>query len=694
MEGRKMSLRTEVLLGTIGSMLIVTLFLNISYIGLMLHVIDKSTIRSVDQTMETLDKEITGILGEYNELVQTLADVVPPLADDRAKLTEVIHSMGRGLPGDTLLYYATAEQIWDGGTLISNSGWEAPADFDMQSRQWHKNAMNNRNGLCYTEPFVDANTGKLIVTISYRVLDESGKIIGVSAFDIVLDALSGAVKNISLSQNSHIYIITAEGLYLTNDDNSAIMSRNYFDGASFTSFDKKGYLDGKSKSFIEGGMFYGIHPIENTDWFIVIEGPASDFSGGYTKLASYVLLGLIGIVLLMTIIDVILSNRVSRHFKELASGCDQIAKGDFSRRYPDFFTKEASMLANGFNLFSERLEGMIGTIKHSSSTLDVVSRDMKESVASVSDSMTSIRLGIGNVQEQVKSQSEGFDETSGVIEGVASSISTVNEMIDSQTRSIRESSSAVGKLVQSIEQISGSMESMASSFTLLDKEAQSGMSKQEKVNERISQIEQQSQMLQEANMAIASIAEQTNLLAMNAAIEAAHAGEAGKGFAVVADEIRKLSETSSGQSKTIGDQLKNIQDSIGDIVAASQESSEAFSGVSARIHETDALVQSVRSSLESQNEDSRGVIASLASMDKTAENVRSSSGEMAEGSRRVLEEMDKLRGSLNTVRESVSSMSDNAQSIVKNGMRLDKCVEELAANVTQLGKDVDQFRTE
>ena len=694
MNGKKMSLRTEVLLGTIGSMLIVALFLSISYICLLMHVVNKTTIRSVDQAMETLDKEITGILGEYNDLVVTLSNVVPPIADDREKLRSVIQSMGRDLPGDTLLYYATAEQIWDGGTLISHSGWEASADFDMQSRQWHKNAMGNRNAICYTEPFVDVNTGKLIVTISYRVLDGDGNIIGVSAFDIVLDALSGAVKNISLSKNSQIHIITREGLYLTNDDSSAIMSRNYFDGVSFRSFDKRSYLDGKSKSFIEGGMFYGVHPIENTDWFIVIEGPASDFSGGYTKLASYVLLGLIGIVLLMAVTDVLLSNRVSRHFKELASGCDQIAKGDFSRRYPDFFTKEAAMLANGFNLFSERLEGMIGTIKGSSSTLDDVSKDMKKSVSSVSDSMTHIRLNLGTVQDQMRNQSEGFDEASGVIQGVAASISTVNEMIDSQTKSIRESSAAVSKLLSSIEQVSESLRIMASSFAQLDKEAQSGMSKQEKVNERISQIEQQSQMLQEANMAIASIAEQTNLLAMNAAIEAAHAGEAGKGFAVVADEIRKLSETSSGQSKTIGDQLKNIEDSIGEIVAASQESNEAFSGVSARIHETDSLVQSVRTSLESQNDDSRRVIASLSGMDKNAENVRTSSSKMAEGSRRVLAEMDKLRGSLEAVQESVASMTENAQSIAQNGMRLDKCVEELDTNVKQLANDVRQFHTE
>ena len=694
MNTKKMSLRTEVLIGSIGSMLIVALFLSLSYIVLLMHVVKTTTIRSVDQTMETLDKEVSGLLGEYNELVQTLADVVPPLAGDREKLTEVIHSMGRGLPSDTLLYYATAEQIWEGGTLISHSGWEAAPDFDMQSRLWHKNAMNNRSSICYTEPFNDVNTGKTIVTISYRVLDESGKIIGVSAFDIVLDGLSKAVRDIRLSENSSINIVTKEGLYLTNSDSSAIMSRNYFDDVSFTSYSRDSYLDNFSKAFTEGGNFYGMHPIANTDWFIVVDGPESDFSGEHTRLISFLFLGLACLVLLMALTDIVLSNRVSGNFRTLAAGCERIAQGDFSRRYSDFFTKEAAMLAHGFNLFSEKLEGMIGSIKGSSSSLGVVSGDMKESVASVSQSMTSIREGLGTVQEQMKSQSDGFNGASDVIRDVTSSIATVNEMIDSQTKEIRDSSSAVGKLVQSIEQISGTMESMAASFTQLDREAQSGMAKQEKVNERISQIEQQSQMLQEANTAIASIAEQTNLLAMNAAIEAAHAGEAGKGFAVVADEIRKLSETSSGQSKTIGDQLKNIQDSIGEIVAASQESSEAFSGVSARIQETDALVQSVRTSLESQNEDSRRVIASLSGMDKTAENVRSSSRTMAEGSRRVLDEMDKLRSSLEAVSESVSGMSGNAQSVARSGMRLEKCVEELDSSVTRLGNDVNQFKTE
>ena len=39
-------------------------------------------------------------------------------------------------------------------------------------------------------------------------------------------------------------------------------------------------------------------------------------------------------------------------------------------------------------------------------------------------------------------------------------------------------------------------------------------------------------------------------------------------------------------------------------------------------------------------------------------------------------------------------MTENAQSIAQNGMRLDKCVEELDTNVKQLANDVRQFHTE
>ena len=74
-----MSLQSELLVGTIGSMLIVAIFLSISYIFVLRNILNKSTVNSVNQTMETLNGEISGILGEYNDMVINLSNVIPAL---------------------------------------------------------------------------------------------------------------------------------------------------------------------------------------------------------------------------------------------------------------------------------------------------------------------------------------------------------------------------------------------------------------------------------------------------------------------------------------------------------------------------------------------------------------------------------------------------------------------------------------
>ncbi len=206
---KHLSLMSELLTGTVGSIVVISLFLGFSFSLVIQNVVRKSTVDTVNQAMETLNEQVSGILGEYNDLVVDLSNVIPALGDDREQMKDVIKSMGRNMMAETLLYYATYEQIWDGGTLISHTGWEASPDFDMQSRLWHQNAVRNQNKVCYTEPFTDVNTGKIIVTLSYRVLDNNGKLIGLSAADIVLDALSKAVKDINLSQNSSVNIVTS-----------------------------------------------------------------------------------------------------------------------------------------------------------------------------------------------------------------------------------------------------------------------------------------------------------------------------------------------------------------------------------------------------------------------------------------------------------------------------------------------------
>ena len=178
----KISLKTELLIGTIGSMIIVTAFLSFCFKVVMNRVIQTTTVDSVNQTMETLNKEVTGVLGEYNDLVVSLSDGITYL-EPREKIADLVNGMGKNMIDNTMLYYATYEQLWEGGDLYTSIGWVPPADFDMQSRLWHKNAVNDQTKVCYTEPYVDANTGLLNITLSYRVLNADGKLIGVASVD-------------------------------------------------------------------------------------------------------------------------------------------------------------------------------------------------------------------------------------------------------------------------------------------------------------------------------------------------------------------------------------------------------------------------------------------------------------------------------------------------------------------------------
>ena len=686
-----MSLRRELLIGTIGSMSIVTLFLSVSYMFVMKHIVEKTTATSVNQTMETLDMEISGILGQYNDMVLNLSNVVPALDGDRDQIKAVIQSMGKDLPSDTLLYYATAEQIWEGGTLISHSGWEASDDFDMQSRLWHKNAVNNRNKICYTEPFNDVNTGKIIVTISYNVLDKSGNLIGVSAFDIVLDALSDAVKNIQLSKNSSINIITREGLYLTNSNPSAIMNENYFDKAPFVSYTKASYLDGTAKAFVEKDKFFGVRQIKNTDWFIITQGPITDFSGEYIKLILMVMAGVAIIFVVMVLIDAILSNRVSKSFKLMANGCDAIARGDFSKKYPDFFTKEASLLANGFNTFSERLSGIIESMKQSKISLEQAGQSLQAGTNDTKDAISQVLESIGGMNSNLKTQTSGVEQTLHSMNAVIENIRALERLVESQSISVHGASGAVEEMIANIAEVNRSVDKMARSFETIGADAESGSKTQSELQEKIGEIETQSELLSEANTVIANIAEQTNLLAMNAAIEAAHAGEAGKGFAVVADEIRKLSETSTSQSKTIGEQLKRIQENIGSAVAATQRGVQSYDNLANEIRETDSLVQQIKAAMSEQQTGSAQITDALRGMNESAAQVQQASQKMSAESRSVMDEVGSLQEKTKAMEQGMDKMSSSAEKINSTGKALSDISGIVEESINEIGRQIDQF---
>ena len=104
---------------------------------------------------------------------------------------------------------------------LSGIGWIPPAEYVATSRPWYKKAKSAK-GIVFTEPYVDAMTGDLVITVAH-VLENDGRIMGVLASDIFLSEIVKVVENSRLNENSYGMLLDEKGRIIVhpNEDSPA-----------------------------------------------------------------------------------------------------------------------------------------------------------------------------------------------------------------------------------------------------------------------------------------------------------------------------------------------------------------------------------------------------------------------------------------------------------------------------------------
>ncbi|MBF0595719.1 MAG: methyl-accepting chemotaxis protein [Candidatus Omnitrophica bacterium] len=274
---------------------------------------------------------------------------------------------------------------------------------------------------------------------------------------------------------------------------------------------------------------------------------------------------------------------VEARLKEIASG-----EADLTKRIEVLTNDEVGSLAKWFNLFMDKISGVVGQVKGGALAINA----------------SSVQIG-----SSTREQAAGATE---------------------QASAVNEASTTVKELAVTAAQIAQNAENVA-------KTAERTMAGMQEVNARVDATAKKILSLGEKSQAIGNItkliddlAEQTNLLALNAAIEAARAGEAGRGFAVVAQEVRKLAERSSESTDEIRQLITEIQAETNATVMGIEESLKCVARGVEMIRETAGSAKEISIATQQQRTASEQTVQAMQNINAVTKQFAASSQQAAE----------------------------------------------------------------
>ena len=406
------------------------------------------------------------------------------------------------------ILYGSTVPFSEGGLFLSVTH-QYPTNYDQTSRVWYKGALST-NGIYITEPYIDFNIQKLLITFSKAVYT-NGRLKGVIGIDF------SSVSNVRTEGNidkNNIFLITSDGLYIKHSNPDYVLKEgvtifntdNTFEGA-------EEYVNNIASPIkIKNNYWYSIRQIPNTKMALAVKGSLDDYKSIFNKTFFIFLLMLIFLLIMGLFLTTIVLLPLSKYLDMAITAIDNMADGNFSYRI------DKSILSKG------------------------------NRAGDLARAIDKMEANIGKLIFKIK---KAIEDINAVGVEISQSSEKLLERAYIQAVHLEKLDEALKDIATAINLSSISVATSKDSMEKMENTTQTGVHTINEIESNMNEIQASSKKIFEITKSIESIALQTNILALNAAVEAARAGEQGRGFAVVASEIRKLATTVSQATKDI-----------------------------------------------------------------------------------------------------------------------------------------------
>ena len=499
------------------------------------------------------------------------------------------------------------------------------------------------------------STGKLICVICSPIKGDRGQTLGTFGTVLKVDFLIDLISGRKIGETGYGFMTDKTGLVLAHPTPENILKLNLAELEGMTEFMGR-MVSGNSGvdeyTFKGVDKVAGYAPVARTDWFIGATQDADEFLAASKAIRNLIALVTLIAVAVTAVLVTIASHAIVKPINSAVEGLKDIAEGegDLTMRLQVTSKDEVGDMAHWFNVFIEKLQGIIKQIA-----------DNAASVAASSEQLA----GISN---QLLA---GAQDTSKRSNNVATAAEEMSANLNNVAAAMEESATNANMVASAAEEMSSTINEIAENAEKARGVSSDAVHQAETASTKMLELSEAADKIGKVTETITEISDQTNLLALNATIEAARAGEAGKGFAVVANEIKEL-------AKQTAEATLDIKNLIEDVQNTSHSTSEGINQISEVIAGVNDIVATIATAVEEQT----------AATQEIANNISQAS----QGIQEVNENVSQSSTVSTEISRDIAEVSSSAENIATNSNDVKHSGEELLKRSHELNEIVGSFK--